>query len=48
MAKKYLTPDFDVTVYEIGDILTEDGPSIVEFDPNKPDVGDGDWSGPLN
>ena len=24
MAKKYLTPDFDVTVYEVKDVLTLD------------------------
>jgi hypothetical protein len=24
MAKKYLTPDFDVTVFEIKDVLTSD------------------------
>ena len=45
MAKKYLTPDFDVTVYEIKDIVT------LEVGPSDPDGGIGDpedWNGPLN
>ena len=33
MAKKYLTPDFDVTVYEIKDILTVSvGPDMDDDD----------------
>ena len=38
--KKYETPDFDVTVYEIGDIIT------VSVDPTDPDPDTGDeWFG---
>ncbi len=43
MAKKYLTPDFDVTVYEIGDTLTLD--EILSGDPDNAE--DGDYSGDL-
>lgn len=31
MAKKYLTPDFDVTVYEIKDLITLD---VTDDDPD--------------
>ena len=33
MAKKYLTPDFDVTVYEVKDVISLD----VEVVPGDPD-----------
>lgn len=37
--REYLTPDFDVTVYEVEDIITL---SIGDGDPNK---GDDAWWG---
>lgn len=38
--REYLTPDFDVTVYEVEDIITL---SIGDGDPNS-DTGDAWWS----
>lgn len=37
--REYLTPDFDVTVYEVEDIITL---SIIPGDPDK-DTGDEWW-----
>lgn len=37
MAKKYLTPDFDVTVYEIKDVITA---GIMDGDPDEGEFGD--------
>ena len=44
--KKYMTPDFDVTVYEIVDTITVDGDDMPSIDVN----GDGtpDWNGDVN
>ncbi len=40
--KKYATPDFDVTIYEIEDLITASGnPDIGTSDPNE----GGDWFG---
>ena len=39
MIKEYLTPDFDVTVYEIEDVIT------VSFTDGDPDGGNGDGWG---
>ena len=44
MAKKYLTPDFDVTAYDISDIITVnfgDGDPDEEFGGNMSFTGDG-------
>lgn len=38
--KKYLTPDFDVTVYEISDEITVS--LVTDKDPDE-NVGGGDW-----
>ena len=38
MAKKYLTPDFDVTVYEIKDLIA--GPVVGEGDTDGDAFGD--------
>ena len=34
MAKKYLTPDFDVTVYEVKDVISVD---VTDSDPDDMD-----------
>lgn len=39
--KKYITPDFDVTIYEIEDVITSSG--NIEIDKNDPDGED--WFG---
>lgn len=43
MIREYLTPDFDVTVYEIEDVITASG---VQIGGNDPDTDTGsDWWG---
>ncbi len=37
--REYLTPDFDVTVYEVEDIIT------LSFGTVDPDQGDDEWWG---
>lgn len=39
MMREYVTPDFDVTVYEIEDVIT------LSIGDGKPDGGDTDWWG---
>ena len=41
--KKYITPDFDVTIYEVEDVITASSPDIEigNDDPN----GDEGWFG---
>ncbi len=43
MAKKYLTPDFDVTAFEVEDVISAD---IVTGDPDDMSSWnmDGDWN----
>lgn len=43
MIREYLTPDFDVTVYEIEDVITASGVTIGGNDPDT-DTGS-DWWG---
>ena len=38
---KYVKPDFDVTIYELDDVITADGPSKVEFTTEEEE----DWWG---
>lgn len=40
---KYENPDFDVTIYEIEDIITASSP-VIDFGKDDPDGG-GDWFG---
>ena len=42
--KQYITPDFDVTVYEISDEFTA-SPSELEFGKDDPNGNDDDWWG---
>lgn len=37
--REYVTPDFDVTVYEIEDVIT------LSITPTDPDGGETDWWG---
>lgn len=46
MAKKYLTPDFDVTAYDINDILTVETGSG-DTDGLDPSNLEGGWNGDL-
>ena len=39
MAKIYTTPDFDVTAYEIKELITKDDFGFVDGDPNEGDFG---------
>lgn len=46
--KKYMTPDFDVTVYEIKESITSmDGDEMTSLADINGD-GNGDWSGDIN
>lgn len=42
--KKYETPDFDVTIYEVDNIITTSSPGNLEFGKDDPN-GDEDWFG---
>lgn len=42
MIREYLTPDFDITVYEIEDVITASSPEIGGNDPD-PDTGNQWW-----
>ncbi len=42
MMREYVTPDFDVTVYEIEDVITL---SIGGYDPDKNTNDDSGWWG---
>lgn len=41
---KYMTPDFDVTVYEIKDTITADGMDGGQYSPSEQT----DWEGDIN
>ena len=44
--KKYATPDFDVTIYELDDIITADGYDHIEDVTIGPeDPNEGEWWG---
>ncbi len=40
--KEYLTPDFDVTIYEVEDVITA---SNIQIGKNDPNGNDDDWFG---
>lgn len=42
MIREYLTPDFDITVYEIEDVITASGVIVGGNDPD-PDTGNQWW-----
>ena len=42
--KKYETPEFDVTIYEVEDVITASSPGNLEFGKDDPNQG-GDWFG---
>lgn len=41
--REYLTPDFDVTIYEVEDIITASGMEINPSDPDDNGSGDPWW-----
>ena len=45
MAKKYLTPDFDVTIYEVEDIITTSGNPSEDVTIGTTDPNGDDWLG---
>ena len=42
--KEYMTPDFDVTIYEVNDEITASSPDV-EIGKNDPNGNDDDWFG---
>ena len=42
--KKYETPDFDITIYEVEDVITASSPGNLEFGNDDPN-GDEGWFG---
>ena len=42
--KEYIKPDFDVTIYEVEDVITASSPGNLEFGKDDPD-GDEGWFG---
>ena len=42
--KNYETPDFNVTIYEVEDVITASSPGNVEVGEKDPNEG-GDWFG---
>jgi hypothetical protein len=43
MIREYLTPDFDITVYEIEDVITGSSPGIGGNDPDEEKPGQQWW-----
>ena len=42
--KEYITPNFDVTIYDIKEIITASAPDV-EFGKDDPNGNDDDWFG---
>lgn len=43
--KEYIKPDFDVTIYEVEDVITASSPGNLEFGKDDPNGDSGDWWG---